>query len=301
MHSGVRVKIRYFIENALVRLTVMALSPLPFAAISWIARRFGDLAYLIMSKRRTVALGNLERAFGNSLSPERKEHLARKAFQHTALSIVELYFVRKLAREAHKRFTFHGFEYHEEAFAKGRGVILVISHLGSWEYLSFLPYLKGTPSCVVVKSIKNPLLDRQIDSLRRVMKVDPVAKKSSSKKILTELKANHLAAILIDQWAGPEGLWTTFFGHPTSTTSIPARLAKKTGAVLLPAACIRTGDWKYEIRFEKPVDVAPGDAWERETTEALNRLLEEAILRTPDQWTWGHKRWKPRPASLREA
>ncbi len=295
------MKVRYIIENALIRCTVAVLSLLPFSAISWIARRFGDLAYRIMAKRRAIALANLERAFGSSLPLERKKQLARKAFQHTALSIVELYFVRKLAREAHQRFTFHGFEHHEAAFAEGKGVILVISHLGSWEYLSFLPYLKGTPSCVVVKSIKNPLLDRQIDALRRVMKVDPVAKKSSSKKILTELKANHLAAILIDQWAGPEGLWTSFFGHETSTTSIPARLAKKTGAVLLPAACIRTGDWRYEIRFEKPVGVAAGETWERDTTEALNRLLEEEIRRTPDQWTWGHKRWKPRPAFLREA
>jgi len=176
----------------------------------------------------------------------------------------------------------------------------VISHLGSWEYLSFLPYFTKRAWSVVVKDIKNPFLDKAIDSMRRIMTVNPIPKDSSVRTILQELKAGNGVAILVDQWAGNEGLWIDFFDTKTSTTSIPARLAEKTGCALVSAYCLRTTPGHYEIHIEKPVAHDTIDeGWETRITQTLNETLERQITRHPEQWLWGHRPWKKKPETLR--
>jgi KDO2-lipid IV(A) lauroyltransferase len=255
-----------------------------------------------LGKRRKIALENIATALGASLPERRKKEIARSAFQSAALSMMELFTVEKIKKEAATRFKLFGNEFLEEAFSKEHGVVLVISHLGSWEYLSFLPYFTKRPWSVVVKNIKNPYLNKAIDAMRRVMTVNPISKDSSVRTIFQELKAGHGVAILVDQWAGNEGLWVDFFDTKTSTTSIPARLSEKTGCSLVSAYCLRKAPGHYEIYIEKPIPhdmEQPG--WENTVTKDLNQVLERQILAHPEQWLWGHRRWKNKPDNLRTA
>ena len=272
----------YWLQYLVVRFLAMLSTALPVEASHRIACGFGTLSYWILGKRRKVALENIAAALGDSLPAKRKKEIARSAFQSAALSMMELFTVEKIKKEAEKRFELVGNEFLEEAFSKEHGVVLVISHLGSWEYLSFLPYFTKRPWSVVVKDIKNPYIDKAIDSMRRVMTVNPISKDSSVRAVLQELKAGHGVAILVDQWAGKEGLWVDFFDTKTSTTSIPARLSEKTGCALVSAYCLRKSPGHYEIHIEKPVvhDMnQPG--WESTVTKDLNEVLERQILGHP--------------------
>lgn len=290
-------KLQYF----LVRFLATAATALPVEVSHRIACGFGTLAYWILGKRRRVALENIAGALGNSLPERRKKEIARSAFQSAALSMMELFTVERIKKEAAARFKLFGNEFLEEAFSREQGVVLVISHLGSWEYLSFLPYFTKRPWSVVVKNIKNPYLNEAIDAMRRVMTVNPISKDNSVRAIFQELRAGHGVAILIDQWAGDDGLWVDFFNGKTSTTSIPARLSEKTGCALVPAYCLRKSPGHYEIHIEKPVihnTDQPG--WEDTVTRDLNEVLERQIAGHPEQWLWGHRRWKDKPANLRQ-
>jgi KDO2-lipid IV(A) lauroyltransferase len=291
----------YWLQYLVVSFLALLATALPVEVSHWIACRFGDLSYCILKKRRNIALENITYAFGNSIPESRKQEIARAAFQSAALSMMELFTVDKIKKDAAARFKLVGNAFLEEAFSKDQGVVLVISHLGSWEYLSFLPYFTKQPWSVVVKDIKNPYLDKAIEAMRRVMTVNPIAKDSSVRAILQELKAGRGVAILVDQWAGKDGLWVDFFGTKTSTTSIPARLSEKTGCALVSACCLRTTPGHYEIHIEKPIvhDLnEPG--WEETVTRELNEVLERQIKAHPEQWLWGHRRWKEKPHNLRE-
>jgi Kdo2-lipid IVA lauroyltransferase/acyltransferase len=91
-----------------------------------------------------------------------------------------------------------------------------------------------------------------------------------------------------------EGIWLDFFGTPTSTTSIPVRLARQTGAAIIPGYCIRVKPGHFQIKIQPEVAVNAHDTQSEENVTAkLNRLLEQEIRRHPEQWTWGHQRWKP--------
>lgn len=292
--------IRHRLENVLINALMGFLALCPLGFVSWTAKRFGDLAVFLMYKRYRIALDNLDRAFGSSLSKTDKRKLARKSFEHMALSMVELFLVDRVVSHPEKHFEMVGGENLQAARDKGHGILFIISHIGSWEYLSFLHFLTGIDCYAVVKDIRNPYLDKTINECRRKIGLTPVPKKHSSRKMFSVLKENQLVAILMDQWAGPEGLWVPFFEHETSTTSIAVRLAKKTGAAMVPGRCVRVSDWHYRVEVDPEIPVRDGENWERETTEDLNRQLENQIRRYPGQWTWGHKRWKPKPAQSRE-
>jgi len=290
----------YWLQYLLVRFLALLATVLPVEISHRLACGFGTLSYWILGKRRKIALENITTAFGDSLPAGRTKEIARSAFQSAALSMMELFTVEKIKKEAAARFKLFGNEFLEEAFLKKQGVVLVISHLGSWEYLSFLPFFTNRPWSVVVKNIKNPYLDKAIDSMRRVMTVNPISKDNSVRAIFQELKAGHGVAILVDQWAGDEGLWVDFFDTKTSTTSIPARLSERTGCALVSAYCLRTTPGHYEIHIEKPIvhDMAQA-GWENTITQDLNEVLERQILTHPEQWLWGHRRWKNKPDNLR--
>ena len=293
--------LNYWLQYLVVRFLALLVTALPVEISHRIACGFGTLTYWILGKRRRIALENISRALGDSLPERRKKEIARSAFQSAALSMMELFTVEKIKKEAETRFKLFGNEFLEEAFLKEHGVVLVISHLGSWEFLSFLPYFTKRPWSVVVKNIKNPYLDKAIDSMRRVMTVNPISKDNSVRPIFQELHAGHGVAILVDQWAGNDGLWIDFFDTKTSTTSIPARLSEKTGCALVAAYCLRTSPGHYEIHIEKPiVHHMDQPGWESTVTKDLNEVLERQILGHPEQWLWGHRRWKNKPAHLRQ-
>lgn len=284
-------RVEYFFLKSLAALV----NTLPIEYSTWIARRIGDLICVFLPKRRKIAAANLNIAYNDTLSGKQKERLAREAIRNLATSLMEFFRIPSMLKEASDRFEFEGTEFLDAAFARGKGIIFVISHLGSWEYLAFLPYLRKYPCSVVVKETRNPFIYRWIQELRYCTRLNPIPKKSSVRQILSELKANHLVAILIDQWAGREGIPVSFFGKLTSTTSIPARLAKRNGAALVPGYCIRTKPGHYKIVIKPEVPFSEEENWESETTLHLNRLLEQEILKFPDQWTWGHRRWKKLP------
>ena len=85
-----------------------------------------------------------------------------------------------------------------------------------------------------------------------------------------------------------------FFGKLASTTSLPALLAKRTGAALLGSAIYTEAPGRWQISFTDRVD-APGDSVEGMTAKA-NELIATQIRRAPEDGFWLHNRWKtPRP------
>lgn len=292
-----RMKLRHipgwhFFEFILVSLLIGFLNLLPVTWVYAMSRFLGDAYFLFFPKRRKTVLENLDHAYGNSVSQEEKNKIARESIRNLTASLVDFFMTPATVKRAEENFEFEGTEHLDRAFERGHGVIFVISHLGSWEYLAFLPYLRKYPCSVVVRNIRNPYLEKWSRENRRITGLNPIDREKSVRRILTELKNNHLVAILIDQWAGPDGLWQKFFNKETSTTSVPARLAEKTKAALIPGYCLRMGAGKYKIVIHPEVPLAQGENWEADTTSALNRILEKEILKYPGQWTWAHRRWK---------
>ncbi len=294
------LRLRYLLEYFLTRVFLAVLGCLPLPVIEWIARRVGDIGFYIMPERRRTALENLSRAFGESLTETQKKNIAIRSFESMALGAVELFLASKILKDFPDRFTMSGYENLLKVFQRGKGLVMAISHLGSWELLSFICRWANRRGVVVVKRIRNPYLNKEVNRQRSDIGVAPIIKDQAAKLVFHELKNNHMVGILMDQWAGSEGAWINFFGHPTSTTTVPVRVARKTGCGIVPGFCLRTGAGKYEFQFLPEIPISDSGEWEKTATEKLNQVFEEHIRKYPDQWIWGHRRWKTKPSNLRE-
>ena len=283
----------YFFECLAVRSVAAFFNLLPFNVSVWMGERTGEILYGLALKRRKIALHNLDVAFGHSKSQAEKQKIVFDYFRHLGISLVELARLPKLFEKGEARFEIEGFEYMEQGFARGRGVLAAISHLGPWELLSFLPYSRKFSCSVVGRAIRNPYLYQWIQSKRQSVHLNPIDKDQSIRQVVSELRQNHCVAVLIDQWAGNEGLWIPFFRRKTSTTSFPARLALRTGCTLLWLSCVRLGVGRYRIHVRPEIPIDSGsESWEEAATQRLNHFLEEDIAAYPNQWIWPHRRWK---------
>jgi KDO2-lipid IV(A) lauroyltransferase len=101
---------------------------------------------------------------------------------------------------------------------------------------------------------------------------------------------NYSIALMIDQRLG-EGEKIEFFGKPALTTTLPAQLSKKYNLNIVPVYIERKDNGKFNLEFQKMI--RPDDFENKiDITKKLNNILEEMIIRNPNQWIWTHNRWK---------
>ena len=95
---------------------------------------------------------------------------------------------------------------------------------------------------------------------------------------------------MIDQRVS-EGENIEFFDKLAKTTTIPAQLVKKYGCRIVPVYIERKNKYFFKISFQNPIRFDK-DFSIKEISFKLNKILEEMILKNPDQWIWTHDRWK---------
>lgn len=293
-----RASFRHRAEYAAVRLFAGALRLLGLRAGVWLARRMARLYWWADARHRRIASSNVRERMGLDVAASRR--LALESFRHLFTNAVEmLHFDREVARRGFDAVvTAPGAEHIDEALARGRGVILVTGHLGNWEVVARVFGQRGWPVSTVYRALDNPLLDRWVATLRSSHGQEMIEKHGAARGLLRAVRKGRLAALLVDQGAGRQGIDVPFFGAPASTIPTPAELALRTGAAIIVGIPARIGPgFRHEFRFT-PLEAASTGSHDadvlRVTTE-INRRLEDAIRARPEQWLWAHRRWKPRP------
>ncbi|MCX7799632.1 MAG: lysophospholipid acyltransferase family protein [Fimbriimonadales bacterium] len=253
--------------------------------------RVGRLAFRLSRKHRERALSNLALAFPE-LSEEDRRALALRVFEHFGRNATD--FLRSELRsdeEVLRTTTTAGREHLEEAFGLGRGVLVITGHLGNWERGAQWFSASGFPMSVVARDANDSELNDLVLRMRRHAGVEVIPRGNAARPVLAKLKANGVVAILPDQ--NSNEAFVPFFGHPAGTALGPAVLHLRTGAPLLPLACISAGVGRLHIEIlpYRVYDRASGVKPER-IMEDLHRDLESLIRRWPEQYLWLHDRWK---------
>src|SRR5690606_13335221 len=87
-----------------------------------------------------------------------------------------------------------------------------------------------------------------------------------------------------------------FFNEPAMTNTAICRIAKSSGATVLPYFYRRLPDDSgYVVQIGAPLPDFPSEDPAHDV-ERLTRLLEDHIRQCPEQYWWIHKRFKGRPA-----
>lgn len=257
-------------------------------------------AWAILPRYRRLATQNLHHVFASD--PRYRGRIGALTFRHFARLGANLCCSFRVAamNEAQIRrcAPIENVEILRAALERGKGVVLMISHIGNWELFAQAnfygrPYPMGT----VYQAIRNTHIDELINGDRRRLGVATFDRKRDLAKARALLKSGGLVGVLVDQHAGPSGVWMPFFDKLCSTSPLAASLAIGTGAAVIPMAVqtVGFGRWKIITREEIPVDTTDTS----DLAYRMNTVLADQIRESPEDWFWVHNRWKtPHPDFL---
>ena len=264
-----------------------------------IADFLGRILFNVDKKHRRIAMDNLTYAFGHQKQPEEIEKIARQVFINLVKIVFEIGWSLNLdERHLSKHFKIDGYHHLKKAYEKGKGVLLLTAHCGNWELLSVVGAMIKFPQSIVVRPLDFKPLDHFIFKLRTRFGGKMIPKERSFRKIIRRLDRGEMVLLLMDQnvdWY--EGVFVDFMGHRACTNKGLALLALKTGAPVVPVFMVRE---KSGFRAEFGPEIFTVKTGDKQkdieiNTREYNRVIENFILRYPDQWFWVHHRWKTKP------
>lgn len=254
------------------------------------------LSYHFLSRRRSIALKNLELAFPEKSEAERVA-IAKGVFRNLGIVASEFFDLPGLTEQNVGHIVrVEGMEHCRKALEKGKGALMFGAHLGNWELEAVAMALLLKPLTVIYRPLDSTVLDALVFKVRSCTGNIPVSKTRSMRAMLRSLKNNEILGILIDQnvdWY--EGPFVDFFGRPTCTSEGLALLALHTGAPVLPAYMARERDNRYRLVIGEEIEIVrTGDrnADIFANTQQFTTTIENSIRQYPDQWLWVHQRWK---------
>lgn len=252
------------------------------------------MMYLSSQRRRHIAAVNLNLCF-----PELDEHqralLLKKHFASLGMGLVETAMswwtsdarMRKLAR-------IEGLEHLQKALQQGRGVILLSAHFTNLEIGTHLLAIH-TRFHAMYRAHKNPLFDTIMRRAREA-RCEKAIPSDDVRGMLNSLKQNIPVWYASDQNYGlKHSLFVPFFGIPAATNPSPVRLARLSGAPLVPFMIQRREErHDYLITLLPALQGIPSDNTHHDMLR-ISQLIETQVRKAPEQYLWVHRRFKDRP------
>ena len=288
-------------ELLAVRSLLGAIGALPLETSMRFGKSVGRFLAARFPKLQKTAGRNLEIALPE-LSAAEKEKILRGTFESLGRHLGFVSHFRKFKHEdiRHLVEIVGKEENFDKAYAQGKGVLFFTGHFGSWEVFNLLPPAFGFGMNILVRRIDNPLVENFVDDFRTRFGSVTLDKTKSARKMFRVLENGELLGILADlNVQEKEGVFVDFFGIQSSTTTSIAKLALKTGAVVLPAFAVwEESKRKYVVYLEPPVEYEKTENDEADIlslTQNITKVVESYVRKYPEQWLWIHKRWNTRP------
>ena len=272
---------------------IWLLSRLPFESQLKFGEKLGKLLYYAVPARRKICITNLKIAFPNKSNDEISS-ICKSVYKNIGYTIAEMATVwfRPLSFYAH-RFELIGKEHLNDAINSDTGTILLQAHFNTLEFCGAWlgPQIPGIGA--VYDNPKNPLYAALLKNQREKFVSDAIDNRDI-RHMVKLLKSGGIVWYSPDQAVSKKrgGIETEFFNHPVLTTPGTSRMARMSGARIMPYLPVRdTRLGYYKLYIYPAIDALLGDDITAETN-TLNQLFEEHIKQYPEQYFWVHKRFK---------
>ena len=288
-------------HRALVTRTGLALgraaARLPWRTQMRIGRRLGRALMPLAGRRRHIAEVNLRLCFPE-LNEAERQRLLRRHFESLGMGLMETaftWFGRDDRFEGLARI--EGLEHLDLALEQGRGVILLSAHFTTLEIAGRL-LARERRFHVLYREHKNSLFEAVMRASRERL-FEKAIPRDDMRGFIRSLKAGRAVWYAPDQNYGREhSVFVDFFGVPAATITATHRLARISGAPVVPFFPERLpDDTGYRLRLLPALDDFPTDDAIADTRR-INALIEDAVRRCPEQYLWVHRRFKTRPPGM---
>ena len=235
---------------------------------------------------------NISFAFSNT-SEEFKKNVIDKMWKSYGKILAEYAFMKYFRElEPEKFLEIKGQEILEKIRFSKEPVIFISGHFDNFELMAMHIEKSGVDLAAIYRPLNNNFLNPIMENIRKKYICRKQIKKgiSGTKEILKHFKSGTSIALMIDQRV-TEGMKSLFFKNYAFTTTIPAQFIKKFNCKIVPIYIERKNNENFMLEIMKPINFDIDQTTENITLK-LNQLLENMIVRNPNQWIWSHNRWK---------
>jgi Kdo2-lipid IVA lauroyltransferase/acyltransferase len=267
---------------------------LPLRLLVPLGRALGILVYWLVWERRRVVRTNLRLCFPQMPDKDR-EKLSRRHFRAFGRTVLE-HGILWWGSEARIR-SLVAFEGRENLDREiGKPLIVLAPHFVGLDMGGIRISIEYDMMSMYSHQ-KNAALDRiLLHGRTRFGESVLVSRQDGLRPVIRGLRKGVAFFYLPDMDLGPkDSIFVPFFGVPTATVTGLSRLARVTGAKIVPCVTRQLpGTGGYVTRFYPAWENFPGVSVEQDTAR-MNAFIEEIARTMPEQYYWLHKRFKTRP------
>ena len=285
-------KIKYFLQFIIILILFFLFKLL---GLKYSTKFSGNLMTILgpMFRSNKIIISNLTKAFPK-LSLQEKKILSKKMWFNYGRILAEYMYI-KYFREKEKfsnLITIENQNILEKIKKESKPVIFISGHFNNFELMAMQIDKAGIDLTTIYRPLNNIFLNPLMERIRKKYICKKQIKKgiAGTKELLQNFKNGSSIALMIDQRV-TEGVMCDFFGQKARTTTIPAQFVKKFNAKIVPVYIQRFDNNKFKLEFDSVIEFKSDETLDAITLK-LNKILEEMILKNPDQWIWTHNRWK---------
>lgn len=264
---------------------------LPYRALCAIGTGLGAMVRRLPVRFVAIARRNIELCLPELAPPQRADLLARH-FASLGIAVCETALAWYSPKEKLRPLVrYSGAEHLQGALAQGHGVILLAAHFTTLEIGARFCAMQW-PTNIVYRPSKNPVLGNFLARCRD-RQAKRAIRRDDIRAMVSALRANEIVWFAPDQSYRKKGaLMVPLFGVPAATNPATSRLARMTGAAVLPYFVERLPEGGgYTVSIGAPLQQFPS---EDPAADALrvHQMIEAQVRRVPEQYLWIHRRFK---------
>lgn len=254
--------------------------------ISFFLRLFGY--------RKKVIVENLKNAFPKK-SPKEIRQITNKFYLHLGqvfAEIIKTFGMNK--KNAQKHVAIMNKDVITKPLSEGKDVIMVFGHYGNWEWsILGIPFNIEAEIVGIYKKLNSTFWNEKFKDVRGKFGATLLSMNECVRYLFKKGEKPRLIAILADQTPSINELnhWTTFLNQDTPVFLGAEKISKKLDCPLVFAKLERIKNGYYNLNLDLITD-NPNNFKEGDLTNLHTQILEQQIIKKPEQWLWSHKRWK---------
>lgn len=274
---------------------IYLISLLPFPILYLLSDFIFVILYYVIGYRRKVVTQNLKNSF-----PEKSEiEIARlriyfyRYLCDLFLETIKTLTISRATMLKHCQIDTPSLELLEKYHNEKKSLILVLGHLGNWEWGGNAFSIQCKQQLYVIyHALQNPYFNELIIKMRTRFGTKLIEMKNTFKEMLSLKESSTATAFIADQTPPPENAyWTTFLNQNTPVFWGTERISKKLNYPIIYINVNRIKRGYYSVSAELLCNT-PSELTEGEITAIHTKKLEENILKQPETWLWSHRRWK---------
>ena len=291
-----------WLEYVLARSILGLLRKIPLSLAYPLGRLIGWLGFKLLKTRREIVRQNLEIIYA-WVERQDGQHFpdletqVREVFLCNGANLLSGFTLSGMSTDQiEQHIEIVGAEKVQAAIANGKGVVLLLAHMGPWEALAHMPELftrNGihAPWASMYRPFNDDRLDEWYRTIREQRGARMLSRKDGFHKPVGFIRSNGVLGVLSDQKMR-QGENVSFFGMKAPTSPIAGLFYRRTGAPLFSLSFETVGPKQWRIIFEK-VDCS--SLSERPTRSELallcNQTLERILSKSVVDGFWFHQRF----------